>query len=141
MGRFSKGKSTTTTATSTSSTCYELKCESSNPDRDKQVLENLLKENGIRFRYSEVSKFAIFRSGKLQWSRDHNDKGIQTSNDAKLLPSHYKVPASPCVSALGCWIDKTSSTVIPKKSNPPRKRKQKIKQKRKQKQGINTPPK
>ncbi|XP_050135944.1 triphosphate tunnel metalloenzyme 3-like [Malus sylvestris] len=46
-------------------TCYELECESSNPDRDKQVLENLLEENGIRFRYSEVSKFAIFRSGKL----------------------------------------------------------------------------
>ncbi|CAN6697108.1 unnamed protein product [Malus baccata var. baccata] len=47
-------------------TCYELECESSNPDRDKQVLKNLLEENGIRFRYSEISKFAIFKSGKLR---------------------------------------------------------------------------
>ncbi|KAL6285999.1 hypothetical protein ACE6H2_010389 [Prunus campanulata] len=46
-------------------TCYEVECESSNPERDKKILEKLLEENGIRFRYSEVSKFAIFRSGKL----------------------------------------------------------------------------
>ncbi|CAB4303330.1 unnamed protein product [Prunus armeniaca] len=46
-------------------TCYEVECESSNPERDKKILEKLLKENGIRFQCSEVSKFAIFRSGKL----------------------------------------------------------------------------
>ncbi|BBG99150.1 adenylate cyclase [Prunus dulcis] len=46
-------------------TCYEVECESSNPERDKKILEKLLEENGIRFQYSEVSKFAIFRSGKL----------------------------------------------------------------------------
>ncbi|XP_008228669.1 PREDICTED: triphosphate tunel metalloenzyme 3-like [Prunus mume] len=46
-------------------TCYEVECESSNPERDKKILEKLLEENGIRFQYSEVSKFAIFQSGKL----------------------------------------------------------------------------
>lgn len=46
-------------------TCYEVECESSNPEKDKKILEKLLEENGIRFQYSEVSKFAIFRSGKL----------------------------------------------------------------------------
>ncbi|KAK9923059.1 hypothetical protein M0R45_031493 [Rubus argutus] len=46
-------------------TCYELECESLNPERDKKVLERFLEENGIRFKYSEVSKFGVFRSGKL----------------------------------------------------------------------------
>lgn len=46
-------------------TCYEVECESSNPEKDKKILEKLLEENGIRFQYSEVSKFSIFRSGKL----------------------------------------------------------------------------
>ncbi|KAI5337488.1 hypothetical protein L3X38_016759 [Prunus dulcis] len=46
-------------------TCYEVECESSNSERDKKILEKLLEENGIRVQYSEVSKFAIFRSGKL----------------------------------------------------------------------------
>lgn len=46
-------------------TCYEVECESSNPERDKKILEKLLEENGIWFQYSEVLKFAIFRSGKL----------------------------------------------------------------------------
>lgn len=46
-------------------TCYELECESLNPERDKKVLERFLDENGIRFKYSEVSKFGVFTSGKL----------------------------------------------------------------------------
>ncbi|PON90051.1 CYTH-like domain containing protein [Trema orientale] len=46
-------------------TNYELECESSNPERDKQLLEHFLGKNGIPFSYSDVSKFAIFRSRKL----------------------------------------------------------------------------
>ncbi|KAK3011454.1 hypothetical protein RJ639_012752 [Escallonia herrerae] len=46
-------------------TSYEIECESSDPDGAKRLLEGLLKENGIDFSYSEVSKFATFRSRKL----------------------------------------------------------------------------
>uniref|UniRef100_A0A5B6ZTU3 Putative triphosphate tunel metalloenzyme 3-like n=1 Tax=Davidia involucrata TaxID=16924 RepID=A0A5B6ZTU3_DAVIN len=46
-------------------TSYEIECESSDPDRAKKLLEELLNHNGIRYSYSEVSKFAVFRSGKL----------------------------------------------------------------------------
>jgi len=46
-------------------TCYEVECESADPDRVKRLIERLLEENGIGFSYSEMSKFAIFRSGKL----------------------------------------------------------------------------
>ncbi|XP_062089921.1 triphosphate tunnel metalloenzyme 3-like [Humulus lupulus] len=46
-------------------TNYELECESLSPERDKKLLEKLLKTNGIEFSYSKVSKFAIFRSRKL----------------------------------------------------------------------------
>ncbi|KAK2982815.1 hypothetical protein RJ640_021305 [Escallonia rubra] len=46
-------------------TSYEIECESSDPDGAKRLLEELLKENGIDFSYSEVSKFATFRSRKL----------------------------------------------------------------------------
>ncbi|PSS07536.1 Triphosphate tunel metalloenzyme 3 like [Actinidia chinensis var. chinensis] len=46
-------------------TSYEIECESSEPDRVKKLLEEFLIENGISYSYSEVSKFAIFRSGKL----------------------------------------------------------------------------
>ncbi|KAD4983187.1 hypothetical protein R6Q59_002859 [Mikania micrantha] len=45
--------------------CYEIECESDEPDKVKLILEELLNRNGIRFSYSQVSKFAIFRSGKL----------------------------------------------------------------------------
>lgn len=45
-------------------TNYELECESLNPERDKRLLENFLNENGIGFSYSDLSKFAIFRSRK-----------------------------------------------------------------------------
>ncbi|KAM2615895.1 hypothetical protein TB2_030351 [Malus domestica] len=74
---------------------------------------------------SNEGKAGSFKHTAGKWPSDHDDKGIQTSNDAKLLLSHYKVPASSCVSALGHWIDKTLSTIILKKSGPPRKRKQK----------------
>ncbi|PRQ50547.1 putative hydrolase [Rosa chinensis] len=46
-------------------TCYELECESLNPEKDKKVLEGFLEENGIRYKYSDVSKFGVFKSGKL----------------------------------------------------------------------------
>jgi adenylate cyclase class IV len=45
--------------------CYEVECESDDPERVKRELEGFLKENGIDYKYSEVSKFAIFRAGKL----------------------------------------------------------------------------
>ncbi|KAK9050966.1 hypothetical protein SSX86_027591 [Deinandra increscens subsp. villosa] len=45
--------------------CYEIECESDEPDKVKLMLEELMKRNGIRFCYSQVSKFAIFRAGKL----------------------------------------------------------------------------
>ncbi|XP_009600184.1 triphosphate tunnel metalloenzyme 3-like [Nicotiana tomentosiformis] len=44
---------------------YEIECESSDPERAKDLLEKLLKSHGIEYSYSTVSKFAIFRSGKL----------------------------------------------------------------------------
>lgn len=46
-------------------TLYEIECENTDPDAAKKMIEDLLKENGIAYSYSEVSKFAIFRSGKL----------------------------------------------------------------------------
>lgn len=46
-------------------TCYEIECETANPDEAKRMLEDFLKENGVDYSYSEASKFAIFRSGKL----------------------------------------------------------------------------
>lgn len=46
-------------------TCYEIECESADPEGAKKLIEEFLKENGINYSYSEASKFAIFRSGKL----------------------------------------------------------------------------
>ncbi|CAL5443417.1 unnamed protein product [Camellia sinensis] len=46
-------------------TCYEIECESAEPEKVKKLIEEFLKENGIHCSYSEASKFAIFRSGKL----------------------------------------------------------------------------
>lgn len=46
-------------------TSYEIECESEQPDRAKGMIEEFLKGNGIGYSYSEVSKFAVFRSGKL----------------------------------------------------------------------------
>lgn len=45
--------------------CYEIECESAEPEEAKKLLEEFLKENGVEYSYSEKSKFAIFRSGKL----------------------------------------------------------------------------
>ncbi|XP_071708280.1 triphosphate tunnel metalloenzyme 3-like [Rutidosis leptorrhynchoides] len=44
---------------------YEIECESNEPEKAKIMIQDLLNDNGIRFGYSQVSKFAIFRSGKL----------------------------------------------------------------------------
>ncbi|XP_060171977.1 triphosphate tunnel metalloenzyme 3 isoform X2 [Lycium barbarum] len=46
-------------------TCYEIECESLEPEKVKAMIEALLKENDIDYSYSEVSKFATFRAGKL----------------------------------------------------------------------------
>lgn len=46
-------------------TNYEVECESFEPEKAKNLIEGLLKSNGIEYQYSEVSKFAIFRKGKL----------------------------------------------------------------------------
>ncbi|KAJ8768193.1 hypothetical protein K2173_021133 [Erythroxylum novogranatense] len=45
--------------------CYEVECETADPEGVKKELEGFLKENGIDYKYSEMSKFAVFRSGKL----------------------------------------------------------------------------
>nr|XP_043607981.1 triphosphate tunnel metalloenzyme 3-like [Erigeron canadensis] len=44
---------------------YEIECESNDPEKAKVMIEELLNANGIEFSYSDMSKFAIFRSGKL----------------------------------------------------------------------------
>ncbi|KAE8724287.1 hypothetical protein F3Y22_tig00010533pilonHSYRG00126 [Hibiscus syriacus] len=44
---------------------YEIECESREAERDKKLIEEFLKENGIDFKYSDINKFAVFLSGKL----------------------------------------------------------------------------
>lgn len=46
-------------------TLYEIECESSEPDKAKEMIEELLNHNGIPYSCSIMSKFAIFRSGEL----------------------------------------------------------------------------
>ncbi|KAJ0752038.1 putative triphosphatase [Helianthus annuus] len=46
-------------------TLYEIECESSEPEKAKELIEEFLKENGVGYSDSVASKFAIFRSGKL----------------------------------------------------------------------------
>lgn len=46
-------------------TCYEIECESSEPEKVKEMIEEFLKENEIEYSNSLLSKFATFRSGKL----------------------------------------------------------------------------
>ncbi|XP_074578525.1 triphosphate tunnel metalloenzyme 3 [Curcuma longa] len=46
-------------------TSYEVECETTDPEKAKELLESFLKENGIPYSYSEASKFAVFRAGKL----------------------------------------------------------------------------
>ncbi|XP_071724438.1 triphosphate tunnel metalloenzyme 3 [Rutidosis leptorrhynchoides] len=45
--------------------CYEIECESEDPESVKMELEGFLNENGIDYKYSEMTKFAVFRSGKM----------------------------------------------------------------------------
>ncbi|KAL2620166.1 hypothetical protein R1flu_000371 [Riccia fluitans] len=47
-------------------TTYEVECESTDPERVRQVLGVFLKSQGIDYIYSTKSKFAVFRSGKLE---------------------------------------------------------------------------
>ncbi|KAK4433329.1 Triphosphate tunnel metalloenzyme 3 [Sesamum alatum] len=44
---------------------YEVECETSDPERVKKMMEEFFKENGIDYSYSVMSKFAVFRAGKL----------------------------------------------------------------------------
>ncbi|KAK6135500.1 hypothetical protein DH2020_010793 [Rehmannia glutinosa] len=44
---------------------YEVECESVEPEKVKQKIEDFFKENGIEYSDSVMSKFAIFRAGKL----------------------------------------------------------------------------
>ncbi|XP_021912424.1 triphosphate tunel metalloenzyme 3-like isoform X2 [Carica papaya] len=46
-------------------TCYEIECENEDPERIKKMIEEFLRENEIGFSDSEMTKFAVFRSGKL----------------------------------------------------------------------------
>lgn len=46
-------------------TLYEVECESSEPQKAKEMIEGLLKQNGIPYAYSTMSKSAIFRAGQL----------------------------------------------------------------------------
>ncbi|KAK9697149.1 hypothetical protein RND81_08G018300 [Saponaria officinalis] len=46
-------------------TLYEVECESTEPDKAKELIEELLKQNGVPYSYSTMSKFAIFRRGEL----------------------------------------------------------------------------
>jgi len=46
-------------------TSYELECESHDPQTHKKLLEEFLRENGISYSYSNVSKFAVFHSRNL----------------------------------------------------------------------------
>ncbi|XP_017218351.1 triphosphate tunnel metalloenzyme 3 [Daucus carota subsp. sativus] len=46
-------------------TCYEVECESVEPEKAKKLMEELLRRNGIEYCYSQVSKFATFVSRKL----------------------------------------------------------------------------
>lgn len=46
-------------------TGYEVECETENPEEAKILLEEFLNANEIGFSYSEMTKFAVFRSGKL----------------------------------------------------------------------------
>ncbi|KAF6140331.1 hypothetical protein GIB67_011350 [Kingdonia uniflora] len=50
-------------------TSYEIECESADPEGVKVLLEEFLKENGVDYSYSEVSKFSVFRSGKLPYCK------------------------------------------------------------------------
>ncbi|XP_031280778.1 triphosphate tunnel metalloenzyme 3-like isoform X2 [Pistacia vera] len=44
-------------------TRYEVECENEDPEKVKRLLKEFLNENGIKYDYSEKSKFAIFQAG------------------------------------------------------------------------------
>ncbi|KAL0401176.1 UNVERIFIED_CONTAM: Triphosphate tunnel metalloenzyme 3 [Sesamum latifolium] len=44
---------------------YEVECETSEPERVKKMIEEFFTENGIHYSYSVMSKFAVYRAGKL----------------------------------------------------------------------------
>lgn len=46
-------------------TNYEIEVETSEPERVRQLLGGFLDSNNIPYAFSTLSKFAIFRSGKL----------------------------------------------------------------------------
>uniref|UniRef100_A0A0C9RWR6 TSA: Wollemia nobilis Ref_Wollemi_Transcript_8012_1293 transcribed RNA sequence n=1 Tax=Wollemia nobilis TaxID=56998 RepID=A0A0C9RWR6_9CONI len=46
-------------------TSYEIECETEDPEGVKKLLEDFLRANGVPFSHSKISKFAVFRSGKL----------------------------------------------------------------------------
>ncbi|EPS65441.1 adenylate cyclase, partial [Genlisea aurea] len=46
-------------------TSYEVECETSEPEIAKNMLEEMLTNNAVQYRYSSASKFAAFRAGKL----------------------------------------------------------------------------
>lgn len=45
--------------------CYEIECETEEPERAKSMIEEFLSANNIQFKDSDLTKFAVFRSGKL----------------------------------------------------------------------------
>ncbi|CAG7883175.1 unnamed protein product [Brassica rapa] len=45
--------------------CYEIECETEEPERAKSMIEEFLSANNIEFKDSDLTKFAVFRSGKL----------------------------------------------------------------------------
>lgn len=46
-------------------TTYEIECETSDPERFRQLLGELLDKNRITYRYSTISKFGIFMAGRI----------------------------------------------------------------------------
>lgn len=45
--------------------CYEVECETEEPERVKSMIAEFLSENNVEFKDSDMTKFAVFRSGKL----------------------------------------------------------------------------
>ncbi|KAF8118967.1 hypothetical protein N665_0001s0026 [Sinapis alba] len=45
--------------------CYEIECETEEPERVKSMIVEFLSANDIEFKDSDMTKFAVFRSGKL----------------------------------------------------------------------------
>ncbi|CAH8357079.1 unnamed protein product [Eruca vesicaria subsp. sativa] len=45
--------------------CYEIECETEEPERVKTMIEEFLVLNKVEFKDSDMTKFAVFRSGKL----------------------------------------------------------------------------